>query len=204
MALFQLLFGKNKRKGFSRPGVLGSSEAIALELDAVLAESPEYIATPTRNPIETGANVTDHVTLVPQKLTLEGIVSNTPVSLFRILSGITFSDPAQDAFRFIRDLYRNREPFDFVGGLDIYRDMIITSFNPSRTPVTGDILQFTITMEKIQFADSEVVQATNFKESVETTAPGQNELGKQATQAATEKAQSKAQTLLARLADAIR
>lgn len=203
MALIQLLFGKNKRKGFSDPGVFGGQETIGLELDVIMTESPEYVATPTSNPVETGANITDHVTLSPERLTIEGIVSNTPVSLFRVLSGVTFSDPAKDAFEYIYDLYVNREPFDFVGGLDVYRDMVITSFNPVRNPTTGDVLQFTVSMEQIKFADSEVVQAINFKPSAETTAPSEKALGKQAKSAASEKAQAKSQTILARLSDAI-
>lgn len=203
MALMQLLFNKATRKGFVNPGDAGGAETVALEMDAILSESPEYTATPTRNPIESGANVTDHVTLEPEKLTIEGIVSNTPISLLRILSGATFDDPAADAFSFLEALYNNRQPFDFVGDLKIYENLIITSFNPSRTPTTGQTLQFTVTMEKIRFADSMLVTATHFAAEVEHTAPDKQDLGAQAVEEATEKAQAQAQTLLSRLTDAI-
>jgi len=202
MAL-QLLFNRNTRKGFVNPGDVGGAETIALELDAILLESPEYIATPTKSPIETGANVTDHVTLDAEKLTIEGIVSNTPISLLRILSGVTFDDPAADAFSFLEELYRGRLPFDFVGDLKIYENMIITSFSPSKTPATGQTLQFTIAMEQIQFADSQVVASTYFAAEVEHTASAQQELGAQAVESATEKAKALSQSLLVRLTDAI-
>lgn len=203
MALMQLLFNRTTRKGFVNPGDAGGTETIALELDAILSEAPEYVATPTKNPIETGANVTDHVSLEPEKLTIEGIVSNTPISLLRILSGVTFTDPAAEAFTYLEELYKSRQPFDFVGDLKIYESMVITSFNPGRTPTTGQTLQFTISMEKIFFADSQLVMATYFAPSVEHTAPDQQDLGAQAVEEATEKAQAQAQSLLARLTDAI-
>lgn len=202
MAL-QLIFNRNTRKGFVNPGDAGGVETIALELDAILSESPEYNATPTKSPIETGANVTDHVTLEPERLTIEGIVSNTPISLLRILSGVTFDDPAADAFSYLENLYIARQPFDFVGDLKIYENLIITSFNPSKTPTTGQTLQFTISMEQIQFVDSQLVAATNFTEDVEHTAPGKQDIGSQAVEEATEKAQTQAKSLLARLSDAI-
>lgn len=202
MAL-QLLFNRNTRKGFVNPGDVGGAETIALELDAILSESPEYNATPTKSPVETGANVTDHVTLDSERLMIEGIVSNTPISLLRILSGVTFDDPAADAFSYLEELYKNRQPFDFVGDLKIYENMIITSFNPSKTPSTGQTLQFTIAMEQIQFVDSQLVAATYFAENVEHTAPGKQDIGSQAVEEATEKAQTQATSLLARLSDAI-
>lgn len=203
MGLTHLLFNRATRKGFVNPGDAGGTETIALELDAILTESPEYAATPTRSPIETGANVTDHVTLEPEKLTIEGIVSNTPISLLRILSGVTFDDPAADAFTYLEDLYKNRQPFDFVGDLKIYENMVITSFNPSRTPITGQTLQFSVSMERIRFADSRLVMETYFAESVEHSAPDKQDLGSQAVEEATEKAQVQAQTLMMRLASAI-
>lgn len=198
MALFQLLFGKNKKKGFITPENAGTTEIIGLELDAVLLESPDFTASPTRSPVESGADVTDHVTLSPERLTIEGIVTNSPVGIFQTLRGLVSANASQDAFDFIIKLYNDRLPFDFVGGLKVYKNMIITSFNPARSPNTGQALEFRMSMEQIRFVESELIKTTKFKESVKTTAGAKQSLGGQTTEAASTKAQSKGSSILAK------
>jgi len=65
-----LLFGNNKR------GVIAG-----LEIDASIQETHEAVNTITRNPIEDGSNISDHITNEPFKITMECIVSETPISL---------------------------------------------------------------------------------------------------------------------------
>lgn len=195
MALFQLI-QNNKPKGFVPPDDAGTG-VIGLELDATILESPQYGATPTQSDVETGADITDHVELDPERLSIQGIVTNTPIDL--LSGGIAISEnPAQDALFYLLELYRRREPFDFVGGLKVYSDMIITSFNPSRTPQTGNALEFTMTMQQIRIVDSEVVAVTNFKEEVEHTAGDEQSLGTQATDDATPKSTEQAGSVLSR------
>lgn len=198
MALFQLLFGKNKRKGFVTPENAGTTDVIGLELDAVMLESPDYTATPTRSPIESGADVTDHVNLSPEKLTIEGIVTNSPVGIFQSLRGLVSQNASQDAFNFIMKLYEDRLPFSFVGGLKVYKDMIITSFNPPRTPQTGQALEFRMTMEQIRFVESSIIKTTKFKEDVKHSAGAKQSLGGQTTETASEKAQTRGSSILAK------
>lgn len=195
MSIFQLIQG-NKPKGFVPPDSQGTG-VIGLEIDATILESPQYGATPTLSDVETGADITDHVELDPERLTIQGIVSNTPVQLLG--GGLTISEnPAQDALNYLLTLYNDREPFDFVGGLKVYNDMVITSFNPSRTPQTGNVLQFTMTMQQIRIVDSEVVPLTNFNSAVEHSAGDQQNLGSQSTEAASNKSTEQAGSILSR------
>jgi hypothetical protein len=48
----------------------------SVQFDVVDSEEPEDVATPTDHPVEQGSNITDHVKLEPEFLTVEGIVSN--------------------------------------------------------------------------------------------------------------------------------
>lgn len=52
----------------------------ALILDASISENHERSANLSQSPIEDGSLVTDHVTLNPLKLTLNGIISDVPLS----------------------------------------------------------------------------------------------------------------------------
>jgi uncharacterized protein YcfJ len=52
-----------------------------MELDASLQENHEASATPTENEVEDGAKISDHITLSPLSLSIEGVVSENPISL---------------------------------------------------------------------------------------------------------------------------
>lgn len=58
-----------------------SGQTFSITLDASLHEQHTGTATITDHPVETGSNVTDHIRPDPDMLTIEGIVSNTPLFL---------------------------------------------------------------------------------------------------------------------------
>lgn len=204
MALVQLLLGKNVRKGFVRPEDSGNTDEIALELDATMLEAPDYAATPTRSEVESGTNITDHVTLSPETLTIEGIMTNTPIGIQQLLSSQQFRNQndnrkksrSQDAFLFLKKLYDDRLPFDFVGGLKVYTSMVITSFSPSRTSTTGQALRFRMTMQKIRIVESEIIEQKRFSKDTGYTAQKKQELGRQATSTASANASERASSII--------
>jgi len=198
MALFQLLFGRNVKKGFVTPENQGLTSIIGLELDATILEAPEFTSTPTRNTIEDGADVTDHVTNDPITLSIEGVVTNSPVGILQSLRAIASGNAWQDAYKFIKKLRDDRLPFDFVGGLQVYENMIITSFTPTRTPRTGEALEFRMTMKQIRTVETELVPVTKFKDDVKHSGQKNQSLGSQPTEAATENAQGKGSSILAK------
>ena len=163
--LYQMIFG-TITKGFvsaanssnlpaGASGPLNLSEPIALEMDVVSQETLTLTATPTRSLVESGADVTDHVALEPEKLGIEAIVSNTPLGWGKL--GSKFSNPAKQAREYLEAVYQARQPFDFVGGLKVYRNMVITSLTFPRTAKTGMALEFSCTMESIRVVASKLV-----------------------------------------------
>jgi ribosomal protein L15 len=85
------LIGFFPKRGFVRPvdSVLapdGNLESevtgkVYLRFDALVSEAPDYTAVPTQSQVEDGATISDHVTLKPVKLVVQGIITDTPVSL---------------------------------------------------------------------------------------------------------------------------
>lgn len=173
MALMQLLFGRNKKKGFCDPGDDGGSDTISLQLDVVMSETPEYTSTPTKTQVEDGSDITDHVALEPEKLSFEAVVSNTPLGWDMLVSEDRFTDRAQAAHEYILDLFNGRKPFDFVGALGVYKNMIITKYSPSRDAKTGNTLQFSMTIEKIRIVSTAIVASATAKyaDGIKHTAP---------------------------------
>lgn len=197
----QLLF-RAKRKGFVTPANSdGTGGPIALELDALINEDPDFTAEPTKSIVESGATVSDHVTLRPLKLSLSGVVSNTPVGLQSLAQGAAFFDNAAQAFKFLKDLFTNRVPFDFVGGLMVYHNMVITSFNAPRTKDTANTLTFTMTLEQITIVVSQSIGAQNFDEAVIPTASQTQSNGSQSTTGASAASKAQLKSKLASLLD---
>ena len=78
MALLSLLFSNQVDK----------SKIAALELDAAISIDINTTSTVTSNPIEEGADVSDHVKTENLKISLEAIVSESPINLKSAAAGL--------------------------------------------------------------------------------------------------------------------
>lgn len=56
------------------------ARTLLLEVDAVLRDSPSFEAQPTENPVEEGADVTDHIIRKNPSWDIEAVVTDTPSS----------------------------------------------------------------------------------------------------------------------------
>jgi hypothetical protein len=161
--IFANFLGQQPKRGFIQPADRFGPFAIghgpvSLQLDALISESPEYTGTPTQIPVEDGSTISDHVTLRPLKLSIQGIVTDTPVSLVREFSSpFAKPSPSAQAFDLLTKLFNDRIPFDFVGGLTVYRSMVISSFSPTNTSTTGDALRFSCTMDQIRIVSTDPI-----------------------------------------------
>lgn len=129
------LFGRRYDKG--RVGVV--------ELDVTISENHTFNSRATNFPVETGGDVTDHIINDPDVLTLEGLVSDTPLNIF------SFFNRSIDAFNRLVDLHERREPVTVVTGLKVYQNMVMTVLDVPRTIETGQSLTFNITLQNIRF-----------------------------------------------------
>lgn len=154
-------------RGFVRPqDAIGANPFVTtpdyqgpvyLQFDAMISEAPDYQASATQSQVEGGATISDHVTLKPLKLVVQGIVTDTPVGFKRAFSSVFGASASAAAHQFIKALWKNRIPFDFVGGLDYYTSMVVVSYNPVNTAETGDALKFTCTLEQVVTVNSQVI-----------------------------------------------
>ena len=91
----------------------------SVTIDAVISESATSKATLTKNPVEKGADTTDHIRIEPMTFTARGIVSDTPVQLAGNLinvfknSGFRISQQVWDKLLILQ---AKREPFELVQG----------------------------------------------------------------------------------------
>jgi hypothetical protein len=131
--VLSLLFGKKSQKG-----KVGS-----VELDVTIREEHRYSSRVTNYPVEDGSNLSDHIINDPPIVTLEGIVTDTPLAI------LTFFNRSVSAFNQLVEIHEKRELVTVVTGLKVYPNMAITVLDVPRDIRTGQSLKFTIELQNV-------------------------------------------------------
>ncbi len=134
-----------------------------ITFDATPNETHQRTATPTRNPVEQGADLTDHVRLQPKVYSAEIWYSDAPVSFLSIattgVGAITDFDNRSSrsvtGFKTLEKLWSDRIPFDIVTRMYSYRNMVITSLSVPRNAETGNVMRARISLQEIQIVSLE-------------------------------------------------
>lgn len=153
--LGQLQQGLNQTVG----GVAG------IVIDATVSEDHNASCDLTENPVEEGAKITDHVQINPVQLTVEGVITDSPLgyavigniqNFIRSVSTIfgATSPRSLDAFDELLALQKSRRPFTVLTSLKRYQNMILTDLSVPRTIQTGKALHFKAVMKEIRIVKS--------------------------------------------------
>lgn len=141
-----------------------------LIVDAAITEEHAYEADVTRYPVEDGSDISDNVRNQPVRLTIEGLISDTPLGRAAIVRDIEIegvdgasastdqslpSSAALDVLLSIRD---QREPVSITTSLKLYDNMVLTSLNLPRDAETGGALKFTAMFEQITIVQNKRVR----------------------------------------------
>lgn len=157
---FENLFIRTKRK-------IGG-----IQLDSVTLEEHNSSLTKTQNPIEAGADITDHSYIEPSSLTIRGIVTDTPLGAAAIgqlidsISGIfgsTTTDSqtrSQQAFSALEALKNAREPIEVSTKLKVYSNMLITNISVPQDKDTSRAAFLTIDLEEVFITSSQELGLT--------------------------------------------
>lgn len=146
----------------------------ALRLDASISEQHTYAAEVTEFPVESGGAIVDHVRPVPIEVTIEGVVSNTPIgelAINRSLETASFTDtdgtvkvyeesPVSKALAMLEGLYADRVPVEIVTSLKTYKNMAMVSIDIPRDASGGgdNAIRFTATFKQIMMVTTDRVQ----------------------------------------------
>lgn len=181
-----LLSSPPRNPGVSRMPSYFRTSVDALELDATLSETHSSESEVTEHPVETGSNIVDHVRPKPESLTLEGIISNTPVDektrtkVGKAVKGATGrAEAALIALRRMRD----------EGRLVIvatrhrtYSNMVLVSLSVPRDAKLGDVVRFSATFKQVRIVSTRMTDV--LVPTAKRTAKKKADLGPQATKPA--------------------
>jgi len=156
------------------------SAIAGLVLDITVTEDHVQESEVTDNPVETGASITDHVRRKADTLTLECVVSDTPIGDLvevrrREASDEAFLnqystepiDPYQtisdDARAYMRKLMDDREPIVVETATRLYDNMVLFSLVERRTADTGEAYRFTAMFKQVRIVtnDRSTVRVAN-------------------------------------------
>lgn len=131
------------------PVTITFADNTTLECDGVLRQGHERRNEVTKHPVETGADVSDNIRQEPVVVSIEGIISATP------LPGAQGEDDPNrhiTAFNQLTDAVSKRQLIKIATGLKVYENMAIEGLSTPRDPKTGFDFYFTLTAREIIFA----------------------------------------------------
>jgi hypothetical protein len=131
-------------------GAIGVHEV--LTIDACSSQSHSYDAEVTDHPVEDGADISDHHIAKPVGLTLNGVIAYAPPRTpLDLAVGTTLLDKNRHtkAHERLKRAWEDGELVTVHTGLDIYENMAITSYQPTREVKTGYDLVFTLDLREV-------------------------------------------------------
>jgi len=202
MAFASIAF-KYKRNRFQDP----IRPKVILKIDATISLSYRREAALTEYPVEDGADITDHYVIKPKMLSVQGVVSNTPLEFYegainvatgvipnatvRALSagassagqllirrGANRGEPAKRAYNYLNELMDKKIPFTFVTRYEAYKNMLITSLDISRSTGTGDSLPFSCELREVRIVSARRGDVNAYLDSINGKSSGNISHGK--------------------------
>ena len=152
-------------------------------VDAFLKETHAFSSEITEHPVESGCTISDHIYNLPFSLSLDGIISNTPMTLV----GLTAFDSAQRqdnsfsliAFEQIEKLFKERKPITIATSLKTYHKMVLENLSIDRGEGRADSLHFTCTAKQIRFVNQKSITIHEPNEPAESRAQPKQKRGLQ-------------------------
>lgn len=163
----------------------------AVVIDATIHETHDVKAQVTEHQVETGSNVTDHIRPLPREVTLEGVITNTPLAApartsisgnmsdfsqsFQRPNGDSFEvkwqaykfdgqfDRVRDEFRDLVYAIQQGALFDITTTLQVYVDFAMTSFSVPRDAANGNVLHFSASFKELRFVETNTTKALPVK-----------------------------------------
>lgn len=145
MSLTRLFFGPPTKK-------IGG-----ITIDAFVQEVHKHNADVTQYPVETGADISDHIIDRPLQLELRGISSSITIGLF----DFRFPNHHFDVWNQLNSIMTNRETTTVVTGLKVYDNMAITSIRTERDKSINGAIDFYMTLQELRIVQSLSVAIAN-------------------------------------------
>jgi len=135
-----------------------------VEFDITLTEGAKTNSRITKNPVEAGADMNDHIIIDPMTYNVQGVVSNVSSDVLGQFVALAsrFADrtKAQIAWEGLLALQALKEPFTLVQGLKSYDNVVISNLQEDQDTSTANALVFTANLTEINIVTTVSESAT--------------------------------------------
>ncbi len=132
----------------------------SIDIDATLDEKHEWKVEATKNPVEEGAPITDHVIEHSDKLSISGTITNSPLRgelAGQYFGGLNQEPRTQTTFDLLYELIKRREMVTIYTKHAIYDNMIIENISIPRNSKIGEEIQFSMDAVNIRLVETQLV-----------------------------------------------
>lgn len=154
----------------STPRIRNGSQVAGVTVTVKESEAHTYTATVTKLALESGAEISDHMILEPETVSVTFSMTNAGQG----------RSSAKDAFEAFVNMQRNRQLVELVTEHAVYKDMVVTSITPMHQAPYKGTITCSITFQKIHFV--QLVSAgrapTQVRGKAKKTSAGQTQAGK--------------------------
>jgi len=127
------------------------------EVDVDLSRSHRFEATLAESPIEDGTPVTDHVVIGPWELSLELLVTDTPIKSQAVYPAQSEVPRSQQAFARLLALFRAKTLVEVLTPYGVYSNGIITAITLPEDQQHAGSAAPSVTIKEIHIAQSQAV-----------------------------------------------
>lgn len=133
---------------FTQPGEFVMIDGFLIDIS--VSEDHSFEAEVTSHPVESGSTISDNIRPMPIKVSMQCMVSNTPLEPLR-----SRRDPllpyalAQSALAHLKKVWAKREPVTIRTSLGTFTNMAMTSLSVPRSAEDGDALKFSVAFTQI-------------------------------------------------------
>ena len=126
--------------------------------DSVNDISPHLSQTVTQYPIEGGATISDNVASRNDTITMTGVVSNCYMEE-KIGNKFNYDSikRVEQAVALLRKLKENKTLLTVCTEYEVWTNCVLTDCNYTQTPQTAESMPFSLTFEKLRFAQTKYV-----------------------------------------------
>lgn len=223
-SLFDKLLNVKRQTVFLYNDPTKGDEEELLNIDATISENLSSNLEVTEHPVEEGPNISDNVVSKPKELTIEGIVSESPLTLKAALAGnaagatsliggiggtiatgVTASlagkllnksqKKAQDYLNVLLGIQEGKMLLTVITGLKVYNNMVLTNLTVPRDVTTGKMFKFIATLKEMIIVHSETIKLDASKTSNEGAVSKVNE-GRKSAKSVTSQVQERGKSAL--------
>lgn len=151
MAITQLLFGAGNFLG-------------DVEFDVVVSEGASASARLTKNPVENGADMNDHIIIDPMTYTVTGVATDTRSNILDSPSAAFGQRKSEAIWGELLQLMIDKTPFTLVQGLKSYDNVVLTSLSESQDKDTSNGLFFTAGLSEVILVGTGAPPTTTFSD----------------------------------------